>query len=95
MNVFSEEFLAAFELLEGVAALQNKGEYSLEEVQRLFHERDEDEEARPDSPTGLILYGAGGWHRYYVLCSGEVVFSRHHSIPERQRDAADLGFRLW
>lgn len=44
---------------------------------------------------GAIIYGAGGWNRYYVTHSGEVVFSASHSNGGGIEKAEQVGFRIW
>lgn len=54
--------------------------------------RDEKELAQS---TGICIYGLGGWHRYYVLGTGEVVFSVKHSHEVAQKKATAAGFTLF
>jgi hypothetical protein len=42
-----------------------------------------------------IIYGLGGGHRYYLLGSGEVVFSRGHAYAPGIARAEAQGFRVW
>ena len=46
-------------------------------------------------PERCVIYGLGGWNRYFCLGSGEVVFSRYHSTQVAQDKAEEAGFRLW
>lgn len=39
-----------------------------------------------------ILYGAGGFHRYYINEDGTVRFSHRHALPDAIAKALSLGF---
>lgn len=58
--------------------------------------RNQEHRADEDMPTttGITIYGAGGWHRYFVRGNGEVQFSAYHSHPEGQARALEAGFTL-
>ena len=44
---------------------------------------------------GVVIYGEGGWNRYYVRGSGEIVFSKHHSSSQEKVDKAkEIGFGI-
>lgn len=43
---------------------------------------------------GGIIYGFLGFHRYFVLMSGEVVFSKSHGKSNAEKAEA-VGFRIW
>lgn len=55
--------------------------------------------------NNIIIYGFLGYNRYYVLWSGEVVFSKSHATPNRDlphagiksaiTKAKEAGFRIW
>lgn len=49
----------------------------------------------PNTSTGIVIYGTGGWNRYYVRGSGEVHFSVHHSTEKNRQKAAAQGFPLF
>jgi hypothetical protein len=38
------------------------------------------------------IYGQGGWHRYYILGNGDVVFSRNHAMEEDLEKVEKAGF---
>jgi len=47
---------------------------------------------------GFVIYGDGGWNRYYVRVSGEVCFSKHHAAWPKDESIADAqaaGFDLF
>jgi hypothetical protein len=46
-------------------------------------------------PCTSSLYGAGGFHRYFILGSGEIVFSRYHAGEKATKKAEAVGFRIW
>lgn len=50
----------------------------------------------PDHSTvyGAVIYGHGGWHRYFVTHSGEVVYSESHGRSSVKKAEA-VGFRIW
>lgn len=54
-----------------------------------------EETVNMNQSIGLIIYGLGGSHRYYVLASGEVVFSSHHASDEACIAAEIAGFTIW
>ena len=41
-----------------------------------------------------VIYGRGGWHRYFVK-GNEVVFSARHSNAEGIAKAEEVGFIIW
>lgn len=41
-----------------------------------------------------VIYGKGGYHRYVVRSTGEVMFSAMHAVAERRPLAQELGFTL-
>lgn len=48
-----------------------------------------------ESPErGVVVYGFGGCHRFYVREDGVVDYSRSHSGAEAAEQAAALGFRI-
>jgi hypothetical protein len=48
-----------------------------------------------DVESNGAIYGFGGWNRYFVLNSGEVVFSRLHGVEKVIEKAKEIGFRIW
>ena len=42
-----------------------------------------------------IIYGEYGWNRYFVVKSGEIVFSKSHAAPGTVEKAIEAGFRIW
>ena len=46
--------------------------------------------------SSVVIYGFGGWSRYFVTLGGEVVFSRRHSEnrPAAIARAKAQGFRI-
>jgi hypothetical protein len=44
--------------------------------------------------SNAAIYGAGGYHRYFVWNTGEIVFSRFHATPEGCARAKAAGFRV-
>lgn len=53
-----------------------------------------EQEKQEDTIYGAVIYGLGGLCRYYVLNSGEVVFSGHHG-RSYLKEAEEAGFRIW
>lgn len=64
------------------------------------------EEPKADATNQIVIYGHGGSNRYFVLYSGEVVFSESHATPKEPRPtfgihesavtvAERAGFRIW
>lgn len=52
-------------------------------------------EERPSVEWKHVVYGLGGWHRYYVgLETGEVWFSSRHASDEAVRLAQAVGFAI-
>jgi len=45
-------------------------------------------------PESFCLYGNGGWHRFFVRPTGELVFSSFHAPKEVSKEAEALGFRI-
>lgn len=45
--------------------------------------------------VGDAIYGSGGWHRYFVRGTGDVIFSGMHASPENRKKAKELGFEVW
>ena len=85
---------------------EQSGEYStlgaLKEIQRRqqeFKEWQPDPEYPDGKPLDLndtittVVYGAGGWNRYVVRGTGEVMLSRGHASPADIKLAEQLGFR--
>lgn len=48
---------------------------------------------KPDDSV-CVIYGRGGWNRYFVRVSGEVVFSRAHGLPQDTAKAETFGFQV-
>jgi hypothetical protein len=49
-----------------------------------------------DVDGNVAIYGASGYDRYFVLATGEIVFSRRHSVnAERTALAEAQGFRIY
>jgi hypothetical protein len=46
--------------------------------------------------TRAVIYGSGGWTRYFVRLNGDLVFSASHSEAhlEQRARAKELGFRI-
>lgn len=63
--------------------------------QRIIAEKDPLEKAHmmAHQSTGIIIYGSGGWHRYYVRSDGNVVFSAGHGPRGVERAKAE-GFGI-
>lgn len=49
-------------------------------------------ERKGAEPTFIHVYGDGGWNRYFVRMTGEIVYSRHHG--RNPEVAVAQGFRL-
>lgn len=47
-----------------------------------------------EDPVGDSIYGSGGWNRYIVRGTGEVLFSRQHGGEDTEKAKA-LGFNIW
>lgn len=45
--------------------------------------------------TGIVIYGDGGYNRYYVRGNGEVVLSYKHASSRSLDDAARAGFAIF
>ena len=72
----------------------------LEAEDYLLHNPDDRTEAHAGTPIrvegDVAIYGNAGYNRYFVLGSGEIVFSRHHaSRPVKVEEAEAQGFRIW
>lgn len=97
LHIESEDFLIAFELMEGKECLERS--MRSESYTSIKSAR---EEFRRLNKKGnrkfyvIIIYGKGGWNRYYVNDPGGMVyFSIPHCISqEKVRDALALGFRV-
>ena len=50
--------------------------------------------AGPNDSTQIVIYGEGGWTRYYVRGDGSVVFSERHSAPKSLERAKAAGFTI-
>ena len=48
-----------------------------------------------EDSVGDTIYGSGGWNRYIVKGTGEVLFSRLHSGTEDIEKAKELGFKIF
>ena len=42
---------------------------------------------------GRVIYGAGGWNRYFIR-DNEVTFSSFHATPEQTNKARAVGFTI-
>jgi hypothetical protein len=42
---------------------------------------------------GQVIYGAGGWNRYFIR-DNEVTFSSHHATEEATENARTVGFTI-
>lgn len=87
------------ELIE--RALKDTGPYSIGNAMRKFEDlRKRYLQDAADKPPDmnaslhLIIYGNGGLHRFYVLASGSVAFSKRHG-PEKVEKARKLGFEIF
>lgn len=49
---------------------------------------------RPREWSSWVIYGLGGFNRYYVQANGNVRFSEFHSSKDHQERAAALGFEV-
>lgn len=96
-HIDSEDFLAAFELMEGKDCLAHSLRSSSSMSIRLARQKFKMICKRDVKNFDITICGRGGWHRYYVIDeSGMVYFSLHHcSIMEYARNARDLGFDLF
>ena len=54
-----------------------------------------EDDMESNSPIGAVIYGEGGWTRWFVRLDGEVTLSRWNSNPEVCKKAEALGFRLY
>ncbi|NDB82189.1 MAG: hypothetical protein EB127_05525 [Alphaproteobacteria bacterium] len=54
-------------------------------------------EEEQNKPSGIVIYGEGGFTRYPVLYSGEVCFSEYHAKHHQNKleEAERSGFRIW
>ena len=86
-----------------MAMLQVEGKLCCGEVQLAGGEaaRDEwsfydtEENRLSSEPTGISIYGQGGWNRYFVRKSGEVMFSQRHAMDEKDIEKAKAaGFTI-
>jgi len=48
-----------------------------------------------DDTIALTIYGAGGWNRYIVRGTGEVMLSGMHASSKSIKLAKQLGFRIF
>ena len=72
------------------------------EVDRALDVAQEDDEhlawflLHPPEHTRAVVYGEGGWTRYFVRFNGEIVFSVSHGSahPKKRARAEGLGFRV-
>lgn len=90
-----EDVKAAIALVDETKVHDNGGDYSpsgAKEKVELMQQEDEE-----DFGCAIAeIYSYGGFHRWYVLMSGEVCFSARHSIGEEYTERAkELGIRLW
>ena len=44
--------------------------------------------------SGFILYGDGGWARYRIRCTGEIVLLSNTCPPEHTEEARAAGFMI-
>ena len=110
MHLFSPQFEQAFALVEGsyhlVRSLSGMmGEESIifvrSEFLKFVHSEPNVQErlialAGPDARCGLhIIYGDGGWNRYSVTVTGEVIFLHGPGKTKDQTEyAKSVGFRV-
>ncbi len=110
MHILSSEFERAYALVEGPEHLVRSlagmmGDESIIFVRAEFLKfvrSEPDAQERliamngPDSRCGLpVIYGQGGWNRYAVKVTGEVVFLRNSGITLGQTEyAREVGFRI-
>ena len=103
LHILSEDFLAAFELMEGktYASYSRVSEdfldvgYAINEFKTKWVGDGENATAE-DVPTGIAIYGNGGVHRYSVRSNGIVLFlaySARYNLAIID-DAEALGFLI-
>jgi hypothetical protein len=64
-------------------------EHTLADALRAWAEREPD-----DDLFGYVIYGLGGWNRYFVRPTGEVRFSARHSNGSGVDRAIAAGFEV-
>ena len=78
-------------------SLEEKNEWSVwGAFQRFEQLMDHDRLDGIDDDSVYTIYGAGGYHRYFVYPDGSIIFSKMHcSCPKRDHpDPEKLGFRV-
>jgi len=103
-----DSLYAAIELMEGMPEIRfpqcpwGNGEMSLLAALDRFQTRvnevkalSPEERAWQMESWSTVIYGCGGWHRYYLRLDGKVYFSKRHSNNQGIADATALGFNLW
>jgi hypothetical protein len=97
MNLLKDsiaELRAAFDLAEGNGyfdrsmADERGHDQSLGSVMKTL----KSDWKQPEYSLGLCIYGAGGWHRYFVGKDGEVIADPYYGLDAKK--AAYLGFKV-
>jgi hypothetical protein len=84
-----QDTLTAFELMEGDYILRQKGDYTIDGAIEWLNSMPED--------GYYVVYGNGGYNRYFVYPNGDVKFSAYHAEhpkKETTKKAQDLGFQI-
>ncbi len=61
-------------------------------AQKFLEERAEDEESF--GPDSYCVYGQGGFHRYWVMSDGEVIFDSYYAQGQEIEKAKRVGFKI-
>ena len=75
------------------ALCERASNYSLAGAYRVLDKIDESSDWTDDN-CFMTIYGDGGWNRYFVYGSGEIVFSIGHSNSYGCSKALTAGFRV-
>ena len=57
----------------------------------------QDEQGKRESLSFICIYGAGGWHRYFIGDGGVIIFDTHYAGADKEKKACkaiDLGFDI-
>ena len=93
-NWTREDLVAAFELMEG--RFEGKLHGGMDRPEQMADET----MAALEAGTNAVVYGAGGWHRYFVTEERTIVFSVRHCCDGRRAElhvtnARDLEMEAW
>ncbi len=78
VKIDDPDLLNQLRILEGKDWVPSKGEYGVEHALNHWRELQTLEIDDPRMTTHDVIYGCGGWHRYYVRLNGCVCFSARH-----------------